>query len=135
MIGYTLRNNDLWIFFKNKDIERLGKSKIEEQYVNLAHSTREGIVNTCTLEAEVIRGLNDMTMTTGEKGEDGLFTKYEIKIRGNVYDEVISEGWSGIHEGFRHVTLVDITKFNDSIESNMMLHQAILDYQQLRERL
>jgi len=102
MLGETRQNNDVYIFFENDEIERLGHEKIQGTYFNFKDPSK-----TCLLEAFVDDEMGDRIKTSGEKNEEGFFTLFHIKISRERYETLVEKRTSGIHDGFRHVELLD----------------------------
>jgi len=102
MLGETRQNNDVYIFFENDEIERLRNEKIQGIYFNFKNSSK-----TCSLEASVDNKMEDRIKTSGEKDEEGFFTQFHIKLNRREYETLLERRTGGIHEGFRHIELLD----------------------------
>ncbi|NOQ55429.1 MAG: hypothetical protein GQ477_01340 [Nanohaloarchaea archaeon] len=108
MLGETRQNNDVYIFFENDEIERLRHEKIQGTYFNFKNPSK-----TCSLDASIDNEMRDRIKTSGEKNEEGFFTRFHIKINLERYETLVEKRTSGIHEGFRHIELLDASNMDN----------------------
>ncbi|MFW5846737.1 MAG: hypothetical protein ACOCUU_01120 [Nanoarchaeota archaeon] len=108
MLGETLQNNDVYIFFENDEIERLGYEKIKGIYVNFQDPSR-----ICPLEASVNDEIEDEIKTSGKKDEEGFFPWFHIKLNKRKHEILVERRTCGIHEGFRHIDLLDASNIEN----------------------
>ncbi len=108
MLGETRQNNDVYIFFENDEIERLGHEKIKGTYFNFKDSSK-----TCSLEAFIDDEMGDIIKTSGEKDEEGFFIMYYIRISRREYETLKERRTGGTHEGFRHIELLDASNIEN----------------------
>lgn len=102
MLGETRQNNDVYIFFENDEIERLGHEKIQGTYFNFKDPSK-----TCPLEASIDEKIGDRIKISGEKNDKGFFTQFHIKLNQREYETLAERRTWGTHEGFRHIELLD----------------------------
>lgn len=122
MLGETRQNNDVYIFFENGEIERLRREKIQGIYFNFKDSSK-----TCSLEASVDDEMRDRIKTSGEKDEEGFFTRFHIKLNRREYETLVERRTGGMHEGFRHIELLDASNvenldFGDKFSYRQLKH-------------
>lgn len=119
MLGYVAPNNDVFIFFENNEIELLAKEKIKGSFVNFENP--DLIV---PLEVMVDNETNDRIKTDCEKDKEGNFLWYSLKMRQRDYNQFEERRVYGLHEGSRHVNLIDVNKmdFSDGFNFRQLCH-------------
>lgn len=108
MLGETRQNNDVYIFFEDDEIERLRNEKIQGTYFNFKDPSK-----TCSLKASIDDEMEDLIKTSGEKDEEGFMTWFHIKMNRRKYETLKEKRTSGIHEGFRHIELLDASNIEN----------------------
>jgi len=124
MLGETRQNNDVYIFFENDEIERLGHEKIQGTYFNFKDPSK-----TCSLEASVDDEIEDRIKTSGEKDEEGFMTWIHIKMNKERYETLIGKRTSGIHDGFRHVELLDASNIENLDFGDRFAYKRLKHYE------
>ena len=105
MLGYTQSNNDVYIFFEDDDIERLGREKIQGTYFNIKDPKKIGL-----LEASVNDEINYLTKTSTDRDESGFWNWFFIEMRLSVYELFKERRSQELHEGYRHICLRDVSQ-------------------------
>jgi hypothetical protein len=120
MLGYTERvSSDVYIFFENDEIERLEKERIRGTYFNLRAHKVAGL-----LEASVNDKISDKIVAIGKKNNKGLVIKLNLQMKTTEYQRLKERRTAGLHEGFRHIELLDSNCLNSP--------GLLLNYQQLK---
>ena len=117
MIGYMAPNNDLFFFFEDAEINLLARNKIEGYFVNIKNP--EKIV---PLEILINNKISERVKTNGEKDSENNFIRYSLMMRQKDYEKFNECRKYGLHEGFRHVNLIDIKnmEFSDELNYNQL---------------
>ncbi len=105
MLGYTQPNNDVYIFFENDDIERLERGKIQGTYFNLKDPSKTGL-----LEASINDEISDRMKTSANRDENGFWTWLLLEMRTREYEILIERRGRELHEGYRHICLIDASQ-------------------------
>ncbi len=113
MLGYVAPNNDVFIFFENNEIGLLAEEKINGFFINFRNP--DLIV---PLEVMVDNEINDRIKTDCKRDDDGNFLQYSLRVRQRDYNQFKERRVYGLHEGYRHVNLIDINKMDSFDESN-----------------
>jgi len=127
MLGYTQPNNDIYVFFEEDEIERLETEKIKGTYFNLADTSKTGL-----LEASVDDSINDMIKVSAGKDDNGFMEYLLLEIRSREYQRLKERRSFELHEGFRHICLIDashpetLTPFNQ-LNYSQLRHWKTLD--------
>jgi len=108
MLGYTQPNNDVYIFFENDEIQRLAREKIQGIYFNLRDPSKTGL-----LEASINDEISDRMKTSARKNDEGFMEWLLLEMRSHEYDLLIERGGRELHEGYRHICLLDASKLDD----------------------
>ncbi len=107
MLGYTAQDSNVFVFFENDEIERLGKEKIHGLYFNSGYPQFIG-----QLEVAIDDMIYDRIKTSGIKNEDEDFTLYCLLMKRREYEIFNEKRAYGLHEGFRHVNFIDVNNMD-----------------------
>ena len=112
MLGYTQPDNDVYIFFENYEIKKLEREKIQGTYFNLKNPAKIGL-----LEASINNEIYDRIKTSINKNEEKFITNLLLEMRTIEYKIIQEKGLLKLHEGFRHVYLINSNNldFSDKI--------------------
>ncbi len=119
MLGYTLSNNDVYIFFEDDEIGRL-PGGVVGKYFNLICPHVVG-----ALKASVDDSIPDLITTPTTKDAQGFVTEMSLLMRKNVYEKLVSRGTAGTHEGFRHIELLDANRLSFHDKMNYQQVKAL----------
>lgn len=111
MLGYTHKNNDLFVFFENDELSRLNKEIIRGFHINATEEISK-------LEAAVDNELCKMELIATTTQKETI----SISIMRRVYDSLIERGKYELHEGYRHINLQDANRLDFSQE---MLYEEL----------
>jgi hypothetical protein len=122
MLGETRKNNDVYIFFQDDEVERLKDNEIQGIYFNFQDVSR-----TCTLRASLDNNIIKEIDTLGEINQEGFFTEFKVKLNQEKYKTLKERGTCGVNEGFRHIELFDAShpnnlSFQDKFAYNQLRH-------------
>ena len=119
MLGYTGKDSNVFVFFENDEIERLEKEKLQGLYFNSKYPYLVG-----QLEAAIDDAINDRIKTSGTKNDEGNFILYRLLMKRREYESFNERRTYGLHEGFRHVNLIDANNldFNDKLNYMQLCH-------------
>jgi len=119
MLGYTQPSGDVYIFFEEDEVERLGQEKILGTYFNFNDSSK-----TCLLEASVDDAIDNLTVARGVGDGSDFIEEFCVKMRRSVYSRFKELGSFEDHQGFRHVCLCDAGELSSGFEQ--------MNYEQLK---
>lgn len=105
MLGYSLPNNDIGIFFEGDQIKKMEKKTIKGKYFNYQNLDVVGV-----LLASVRDDLPERIIISIDRNAESLVSKMHLKMRPNEYHSFRERGSFGVHEGFRHVDLFDANR-------------------------
>jgi hypothetical protein len=113
MIGYTANGNDIYIFLEGQDATLLQNSKLTGEYVD---SKKMQIAGSLELFLEELPG--DLISVLPENDADGDIKNMIVKVKPYAYHRLKEKGSYELHEGFRHISLLDtnshLSMFEDS---------------------
>jgi len=66
------------------------------------------------LKASIDDNISDLMTTNTIKNKEGLVTEMSLLMRRNIYEKLKTRKTAGMHEGFRHIELLDA--------NNLMFH-------------
>jgi hypothetical protein len=124
MLGETLGGNDVYIFFENDEIERLRDKKIQGIYFNFKDSSK-----TCSLEASVDDEMRNRIEVSGKNDESGFFNQFHVKLNRWEYETLIERRTGGVHEGFRHIYLLDASNIENLDFGDRFSYRQLKYYQ------
>lgn len=114
MIGCTLPNNNVYVFFEEGEIPQLAERKIQGIHVN---TSRQQSVLEVLVDEETCQGAREIVLVDIKPGE-----YVRLSIRDRVYDALQERGSFIDHQGYCHVYLKDVEKmdFHDRIIYNSL---------------
>ncbi|MBT7903290.1 hypothetical protein HN587_05485 [Candidatus Woesearchaeota archaeon] len=122
MLGYIQPNNDVYIFFENDEIERLGREKIQGTYFNLNDPSKTGL-----LEAAVNDAIDCLMKTSANRDENGFWNWLFLEMRSREYHSLKERRTSELPEGFRHICLRDASQ-QDALNFSDQINYRQLKY-------
>jgi len=116
MIGTTLKNNDIHIFFEDEDIDNLLIGKVIGSYINLCNMYKPGRIIS-GVDNKLCEQKMELTYATASKTEDGLVHLLELAISDRAYAGLTERGSFEDHQGYRHIHLIDTARMkgNDKL--------------------
>lgn len=123
MLGITRKDNDLFVFFENGELSR-SNVKIRGSYININPPGAIGELE-LVLDEEICRKMGELIVTTAQKTPKGIVSSMHISMMQRIYDEIIEKGRYELHEGYRHINLLDATRLDFFYE---FLYKDLKDY-------
>ena len=124
MLGFTQPNNDIIVFFENDDLARLENEKVRGVYFNPGDPKKAGL-----LESEVNDKIDDRVKTSINLDENGCLTKLSLEMRIREYKIIVEKGYHEIHEGYRHISLIDVSRTGTLDFSNRTNYMQLKHWQ------
>ena len=116
MLGYTHKNNDVFVFFESGELSRLGERKIQGNYINVNHPEVIGELE-CVVDEEICKKRMELIVTTTQRIPNGAVSSMLVSMMQRIYDALIERGRYELHEGYRHINLLDASRLDFSNES------------------
>jgi hypothetical protein len=102
------QSNDLHIYFEPEELQQLQSGTVQGTHIN--HDNPEILG---TLEAVVVDGFRMDQVQTHSVREAQRVTEMYLEIRRGVYNRLRTRGRTELHEGWRHINLIDISKLDE----------------------
>lgn len=101
MIGCTLPNNDIYVFFEDREIFEITEGKIQGIHINIS---QEQSVLEVLVDDEACQKACEIVLIDNSSGE------YNLSIRTEVMRKLQERGSYEDHKGYLHVCLRNVDK-------------------------
>jgi hypothetical protein len=113
MLGYALPNSDVYVYYEADEVERQASGTIQGVYFNLNALEIIGL-----LETSIDDKISDEIVTSIKRNETSLVMSLHLQMKLRKYLELKEKGTAGVHEGYRHIELLDANRLSVSDKSN-----------------
>ena len=86
----------------------MAREKIQGIFFNLRDTSKTGV-----LETSINDQINDRMKTSAKKNDEGVMEWLLLEMKTNEYDLLIERKGRELHEGYRHICLIDASKLDD----------------------
>jgi len=128
MLSYMAHNNDLFFYFENDEINRFESEKIEGVFVNFYSNP----IICGTIDAVVDDELGfDLAKTKINTDTNLYVVSMSLIVKRRVYDDFKRRRSVELHQGYRHISLIDVNNLSDF---DIMGYNLLKGYASLQEK-
>lgn len=121
-------NNDLFFYFENDEINRFESEKIEGVFVNFYSNP----IICGTIDAVVDDELGfDLAKTKINTDTNLYVVSMSLIVKRRVYDDFKRRRSVELHQGYRHISLIDVNNLSDF---DIMGYNLLKGYASLQEK-
>lgn len=135
MLGYSHTNNDVFIFFEDEEISQMRERSIHGEHITANYPEMLGALE-ASLNDTICRAKMEPIATEIQRVDGGHITSIQVFIKKDVYVRLIERGTYELHQGYRHISLLDTQRldFNDqllyeqlkdAVENNKNHHKSL----------